>query len=76
VAQVKGRVPVKFTIVLPAQASWANLPVVIYQHGINRTRNQVLVVADTAMKLGVAVIAIDLPFHGDRVKTRGMCATT
>ncbi len=68
VPTVKGHVSVKFTLILPRQASWANLPVVLYVHGLNRTRNHMLVQADTAGREGMAVLAIDLIYHGDRAR--------
>jgi hypothetical protein len=68
VAQVKGTFAVKFTLVLPAQASWANLPVIIQSHGLNRTRDDMLVMAETATRQGMALLAIDLPYHGDRAR--------
>ncbi len=39
-------------------------PVIIYQHGITRSRTDMLVYADSMAKIGYAVIAIDLPLHG------------
>jgi hypothetical protein len=63
---VQGTPQVKFTLILPKQASWANLPVVIYEHGINRTRADMLVQADTVTAQGMALLAIDIIYHGDR----------
>lgn len=42
----------------------AGWPVVIYQHGITRSRQDALAVADTLALAGFAVVAIDLPLHG------------
>lgn len=39
-------------------------PVVIFQHGITRSRQDALAVADTLALAGFAVVAIDLPLHG------------
>jgi pimeloyl-ACP methyl ester carboxylesterase len=39
-------------------------PVVIYQHGITRNREDVLALADTLADAGFAAVAIDLPLHG------------
>lgn len=56
-------VPANFLALFPAGAG--PFPVVIFQHGITRTKNDVLVVADSLCQAGFAVIAIDLPMHGD-----------
>jgi len=42
----------------------AGWPVVIYAHGITRSRADLLAVADTLAMAGYAVIAIDAPLHG------------
>ncbi len=42
----------------------AGWPVVIYGHGITRSRTDMLAIADTAARAGYAVIAIDAPLHG------------
>lgn len=66
---VKGQFPVDFTLGLPATtADWNALPVMIYVHGINGTRNHITTLVDTAGRLGVAVLAIDLPYHGHRAR--------
>jgi pimeloyl-ACP methyl ester carboxylesterase len=44
-----------------AVAPW---PVLIFQHGITRSREDMLAVADSFADAGFAVIAIDLPLHG------------
>ncbi len=63
---VKGHHPVKFTLILPVAADYEDLPVVFYVGGIDRTRIDMLVQADTAAKNGQALMAIDLAYHGDR----------
>lgn len=63
---VKGTHAVKFTLILPAQASWANLPVVLYEHGVNRARSDMLVQADLVNARGMALLATDILYHGDR----------
>lgn len=63
---VKGTHPVKFTLTLPVAADWDDVPVILYVHGINRTRHDMLTQANTAGRLGFAVLAIDLPYHGHR----------
>jgi dienelactone hydrolase len=45
----------------PGPNGW---PVVVFQHGIPRTRADALLVADSFAARGIAVIAIDLPLHG------------
>ena len=45
----------------PTGAGW---PVVIFQHGITRNRTDLLAVADTLARAGLAAVAIDLPLHG------------
>ncbi len=42
----------------------AGWPVVIYVHGITRSRADVLTMADSAAAAGYAVVAIDSPLHG------------
>ena len=39
-------------------------PVLIFQHGITRSREDMLAVADSFADAGFAVVAIDLPLHG------------
>jgi len=42
-------------------------PVAIFQHGITRSRTDVLAIADAMASAGFAVIAIDMPLHGQTV---------
>ena len=44
-----------------AVAPW---PVLIFQHGITRSREDMLAVADSFADAGFAVVAVDLPLHG------------
>ncbi len=46
-------------------------PVAIIQHGLYGNKEEVLAQADTFLEAGYAVIAMDLPFHGDRVLAGG-----
>lgn len=39
-------------------------PVVIFGHGITRSRADVLAIADTLASIGYAVVAMDFPLHG------------
>lgn len=45
----------------PPASGW---PVIIFQHGITRSRLDMLALADTMADAGFAVVAIDLPLHG------------
>lgn len=45
----------------PPATGW---PVIIFQHGITRSRLDMLAIADTLADAGFAVVAIDLPLHG------------
>lgn len=45
----------------PPAVGW---PVVIYQHGVTRSREDLLVLADTLADAGYVGVAIDLPLHG------------
>ncbi|WP_298609770.1 Ig-like domain-containing protein [uncultured Thiothrix sp.] len=45
----------------PPATGW---PVIIFQHGITRSRLDMLAIADTMADVGFAVVAIDLPLHG------------
>lgn len=63
----KGAFPVRFTLALPATtADWNDLPVIVYVHGINRTRADFATQVNTAGRIGAAMLAIDLPYHGHR----------
>jgi len=62
----KGTDAVPFVLVLPQATDYTNTPVVVFQHGINGNRTQVLHVANTLAAHGFATIGIDIPFHGDR----------
>lgn len=51
-------------------------PIVIFQHGITGSKENVLAIAGTLSLFGHAVIAIDHPLHGDRGFAGGINATT
>ena len=54
---------VPFVYITPATGSaW---PLVIFQHGITSQKETVIAVAQTLTAMGRAVIAIDLPLHGE-----------
>jgi hypothetical protein len=58
---------VPFILVLPIANSYTNTPVVIFQHGINNDRSQVLTVANDYAARGYAVLGIDELWHGSRL---------
>jgi len=72
-AHPKGTATVPFTLVLPTSAhvngSYANLPVVIFQHGLGGDRSGMMGVANAICAQGFGVIGIDIPFHGGRDST-------
>ena len=55
---------VPFILVLPKGTG--PFPVVIFQHGITRTKMDALAIANTFASIGVATISMDLVLHGDR----------
>lgn len=57
------RVP--FTLTLPT-GGLDRVPLVIFQHGLGAERSAMLSVADALAASGVAVLSIDIPFHGLR----------
>lgn len=65
---IKGTAPLTFILALPdLSAGAADLPVVIYQHGLNGGAREVFAVANSLAAAGFATIAIDMPFHGARL---------
>ncbi len=63
----KGEDLVPLTIAIPAGlTSYADMPVVIFQHGLNGASSQLVSVANTLAARGIATIGIDIPFHGER----------
>jgi hypothetical protein len=67
---MKATSTVPFTLVIPDlgtdPAKYANVPVVIWQHGLNGDRSSLMGVADVPCASGIAVLGIDIPFHGAR----------
>ena len=63
----KGDLVVPFLCCLPVtgKPSALGYPTVIYQHGIDRDKRDVLRIADELNRQGFAVIAIDMWLHGD-----------
>lgn len=58
---------VPFLLTLPARASYADTPVVIFQHGINGDRSALLTVANQYAARGYATLGIDELWHGSRM---------
>lgn len=65
VPRAQGVSRVGFTVLLPAtgEAPW---PVVLYQHGGGQHRHGVAGMAGPLAEAGFALVAIDLPAHGER----------
>jgi len=55
---------VPFILVVPKGTG--PFPVVVFQHGITRTKMDALAIANTLASIGVATISMDLVLHGDR----------
>jgi hypothetical protein len=55
---------VPFVLFVPATASATTWPVVIFQHGIGRSKEDAIGMASAACQAGYAVIAIDQAVHG------------
>lgn len=71
-AEIKGRDDVPVLIALPAGVdSYADLPVVVFQHGLGGSRLHAVSVANSLTARGYAVLSIDIPFHGDRFPEAG-----
>ena len=58
-------IPVMMTVPNIGVKPDAGWPIVIFQHGITQFRSNVIGIADSLAKAGFAVIAIDLPLHGE-----------
>jgi hypothetical protein len=61
---------VPFTLFVPATSAWvpSASPVVIYQHQRGRERSDAVYVANALAAQNIAVLAIDAPFQGLRVR--------
>jgi hypothetical protein len=61
-----GDIDVPFLLCMPDPVAFPGpRPVVIFQHGITRSKGDVFVLANAFNSQGLAIIAIDLPLHGD-----------
>jgi dienelactone hydrolase len=58
---------IPFILIVPLRASYADTPVVIFQHGINGDRSEALVVANDYAARGYATLGIDELWHGSRM---------
>jgi hypothetical protein len=68
---------VPFVIIAPAAApAGATYPVMIFMHGISRSKEDVLALANTACAAGYAVIAIDQAVHGFPAGATGSLTAT
>jgi hypothetical protein len=64
--------PVKVTTPCPGTSGLKCAPLVIFHHGFNDQRSDVLAMADALAGKGFVVASIDAPYHGDRTP----CAST
>lgn len=58
-------------IYVPKEFNWSTfieLPVAIFIHGVTADRSTASLMAAEYTKKGYAVVAIDMPYHGDRVR--------
>ncbi len=69
--------PVSFVLYLPAfPAPSAGYALTIFDHGLTRTRNDSIAIANALAQGGQATIAMDILFHGDRSSCTGSTAAT
>ena len=66
----KGTTKPGFFLALPKTGS-APYPVAIFQHGGSRFKYDLLIMAKSYAEKGIALLGIDLPYHGDRPKDAG-----
>jgi dienelactone hydrolase len=59
-----------FLVVLPASGQ-PPFPFVLYQHGGSQQKENILPIAGPLAEAGFALVAMDLPFHGDRAAPGG-----
>lgn len=66
--KVKGTEAIPYLLTLPKKpaAGWGTVPVLVFQHGLNANRLQVLTCADDYARAGFATIGIDALWHGER----------
>jgi len=70
--RVKATQTVPFTLILPKRTatplSFAGMPVMLMQHGINSARQNLMYVCDSAAARGIATLGIDIIYHGSRAR--------
>lgn len=60
-----GTSQITFWASVPASAQ-GPVPVMIFQHGLGRSKEDMLAIANTAASQGIGMIGIDIVLHGDR----------
>lgn len=80
--QVKAVEDVNFLLITPKKdkngdtvTALNKVPIVIYQHGITSVKENILL-AGNALTKGYAILAIDLPLHGERALSDGTVTTS
>lgn len=68
--RVRRRERVTFMLALPKRPAkgWADVPLAIFQHGLNAGRAQVAAVANDYARRGFATFGVDALWHGDRAQ--------
>ncbi|GAB4288055.1 MAG: hypothetical protein Kow0090_00090 [Myxococcota bacterium] len=64
--KAKGSEEIIFTLLLPRLGNYNNLPLVVFQHGLNGSRTEVFMFAEKFISEGFAIACIDTPYHGSR----------
>jgi len=72
--KVKDVQDVPYLLITPNGAAPGTVPVVIYQHGITSLKENILASGDALIN-GYAILAIDLPLHGERALIDGTVTT-
>lgn len=72
VPRVKGTEAIPFLLTIPEEPAGdpAAMPILIFQHGLNAGRAQVLSCASSYARAGYATIGVDAIWHADRAPTR------
>ncbi|MGH7281506.1 MAG: hypothetical protein ACRELY_08295, partial [Polyangiaceae bacterium] len=67
-ATVQATAQIPYFLALPRDSGsgLANIPVLIFQHGLNASRGQVAAVANDYARAGYATIGVDALWHGER----------